>query len=183
MALLQLIFEDVFQPNHSDAETEEKAGLYGICLATTSALKDETKTVRLIQQVFSKLMERFTDKVCWYTYTTVIHNLWNLFYPSQLKLESGCSDAASTKFKNPSEKYLEKAVEVAWKMLTIQPPMIVSFPSKDKYNKDVHDPDGPHWDTKLTQLEESKLIFFQPALYYSHKSKKPKVKAEVGNMM
>ena len=82
--------------------------------------------------------------------------------------------------EDPLEIYLKKAIIVAWKMLTIQPPMIVTYPSEENYNPVVHDKDTKRWSSKLKDSEYD-LVFFKPAVYYTFEEKKPVVKAEVGN--
>lgn len=78
------------------------------------------------------------------------------------------------------EEFLVKAIEVAWKMLTIQPPMIATFPTEHKYDRSLHDKDGDNWDSSL-KSSDYELVFFNPALYYTYQDKKPQVLAEVGN--
>lgn len=67
---------------------------------------------------------------------------------------------------------------MAWKMLTIQPPMIATFPTEKKLTRRFHDKDSTHWDP---QLEEYDLVFFHPAVYRTYDDKSPTIQAEVGN--
>lgn len=101
----------------------------------------------------------------------------NIFF-QQLQLGIKCTSDES----NPLEVYLKKAVHVAWKMLTIQPPMVIAFPSPGEYNDDVHEKDYFSWNYELEGSKNYKLSLLKPALYYFHKNKKPQIKAEVGNL-
>ena len=79
-AILNTMFTDVFQPSHGvkrpSNTAKDRAGVYGVCIATTPALRFKTEENKLLlQNIFEKLKPQLTAKV---------YKLYPMFSPDNM---------------------------------------------------------------------------------------------------
>ena len=66
--------------------------------------------------------------------------------------------------ENSPQDHLGKAIELAWKFVTLPNPLIVCQPGK--YDSKIHSPEHGYWDSK--QTHESNLIYTRPVVYRNY---------------
>ena len=66
-----------------------------------------------------------------------------------------------TTLESSPQDHLGKAIELAWKFVTLPHPLIVCQP--EKYDSRIHSPEHGYWDSK--QKHESNLVYTRPVVY------------------
>lgn len=79
--------------------------------------------------------------------------------------------------QNPLPEYIYKAAEVAWSMLTVQPPMVID--AQLKFNKDLHEQKFREGHSRLKAGDN--LVYYKPTLFRSYQGEIA-CKADVGNI-
>ena len=69
-----------------------------------------------------------------------------------------------TTLESSPQDHLGKAIELAWKFVTLPHPLIVCQP--EKYDSHIHSPEHSYWDSK--QKHESNLVYTRPVVYRSY---------------
>jgi len=91
-----------------------------------------------------------------------------LFFP----MYQVCSEVSSTQTHHEVTEVLEsshqddlrKAIELAWKFVTLPNPLIVCQPTG--FNSRLHDPEGDYWDSE--HANKSKLVYTRPVVYRNY---------------
>ena len=74
--------------------------------------------------------------------------------------------------------FAQEAVKLALRMVTIQPPMVIDYPTK--FCEDVHEKHSSQWRDEYQ--DKTDLIYFKPVLYATCEPKsQPMKKGLVGN--
>ena len=84
-------------------------------------------------------------------------------------------DASDAKFH-----FTEKAVQVAFKMVTMQPPMVIAYPSQFISDSMQHKQET-FWDEELAKSGKYELEYFKPVLYSSCEEDIPIKVGHIGN--
>ena len=75
------------------------------------------------------------------------------------------------------DEFLQKAIKLSLKMVTMQPPMIVDT-TEETFDKRVHEKACDLWNR---ELKEAPIYYLRPVLYFSYEGE-VKQKGEVGNI-
>ena len=78
---------------------------------------------------------------------------------------------------DPKFTFAQDAVKIAFKMITIQPPMCIDYPLQ--FNDDMHTPQASHWCEE--DQDKLDLYYFRPVLYSTCEQLLPIRKGMVGN--
>ena len=65
--------------------------------------------------------------------------------------------------KTSHQDDLRKAIELAWKFVTLPNPLIVCQP--EKFDDQIHDQEGRYWDE---QANECELVYLRPVVYRNY---------------
>ena len=71
--------------------------------------------------------------------------------------------------------FISNATQLAWSMITIQPPMVIDTPSE--FSEDIHERQKRQW---KAELDSYVLVYMRPVLYESHDGEVAKI-GWVGN--
>jgi len=72
-----------------------------------------------------------------------------------------------TALESSHQDHLGKAINLAWKFVTLPNPLIVCQPGK--YDPNIHSPEHGYWDSK--QKHESNLIYTRPVVYRNYEGR------------
>jgi len=68
-----------------------------------------------------------------------------------------------TTLESSPQDHLGKAIELAWKFVTLPHPLIVCQP--EKYDSRIHSPEHGYWQWDSKQKHESNLVYTRPVVY------------------
>ena len=92
-------------------------------------------------------------------------------------LHSDTEVSSSDLEHDPKYIFAQGAVKLALRMVTIQPPMVIDYPSK--FNDDVHIKHSSQWRDEYQ--DRTDLVYFMPVLYSTCEPSLPIIKGLVGN--